>query len=166
MPIIGKTLGQKDRKLSVVLSGPVFGAGVPFVFAPRQTFAARPAPVAVVQADLNGDGKPDLITANKYGGDISVFMNTTAQGAGTATFGARQDIATGSGPQAIVATDLNGDGKPDLAVSNTYSYTVTVMINLTTTGAAAFAFGPKTNFNTSPGFAGDRRPAATASRTC
>src|SRR5262245_60718532 len=150
VPIRGDTLDEKNETFSVVLSGPVFVAGVPFVFGPRQSFAARPAPVGAVQADLNGDGKPDLITANKYGGDISVFMNNTAQGASTATFGTRQDIVTGSGPQTVVATDLNGDGKPDLAVSNTYSYTVTVMINLTTAGAATFSFGPKTNFNTSP----------------
>ena len=70
-------------------------------------------------ADVNGDGKPDLIVANINGDNtVSVLLNTTAPGATTPTFAAQQTFATGSGPRSVTVADVNGDGKPDLIVAN------------------------------------------------
>ena len=69
-------------------------------------------------ADLNGDGKPDLIVANADSNTVSVLLNTTRAGAATPTFAAQQTFATGSKPDSVTAADLNGDGKPDLIVAN------------------------------------------------
>ena len=44
-------------------------------------FVAGTNPVAVVVAYLNGDGRPDLIVANKGSNDVSILLNV-AQGAG------------------------------------------------------------------------------------
>ena len=49
---------------------------------------------------------------------MSVLLNTTAPGAATPSFAAKQDFTTGSGPVSVAVGDLNGDGKPDLVVAN------------------------------------------------
>ena len=69
-------------------------------------------------ADINGDGKPDLIVANFDGNTVSVLLNTTAPGATTPTFATQQPFATGSDPASVTVADINGDGKPDLIVAN------------------------------------------------
>src|SRR2546422_7828406 len=59
--------------------------------------------------------------------------------------GVRLDFATGSGPVSVAIGDLNGDGKPDLAVANINSATVSVLL-----GNGAGGFGAKTDFTTGP----------------
>jgi hypothetical protein len=79
---------------------------------------------------LYGDGKPDLATANNTGLTVSVFLN---QGAGA--FAAKVDYGAGSGPEGVVGPtalavgDLNGDGKPDLAVTSADPNSVSVFLN-------------------------------------
>ena len=69
----------------------------------------RPESVAI--GDLNGDGKPELVTANVYGGTVSVLTNG---GDGSL---AKRDYEAGVGPESVAIGDLNGDGKPDLAAA-------------------------------------------------
>ncbi|MDP9238719.1 MAG: VCBS repeat-containing protein [Chloroflexota bacterium] len=38
-------------------------------------------------------------------------------GTGTGSFGAKTDFATGGKPASVAIGDVNGDGKPDLAVA-------------------------------------------------
>lgn len=75
-------------------------------------------------ADLSGDGKTDLAVANNGSGDLSVFANNGTAGAiDAATFASPANFSIGTNPAcyAIGAADLNGDGKPDLAVPNSSS---------------------------------------------
>ena len=60
---------------------------------------------------------------------MSVLLNTTAPGATTLSFAAQQTFATGYGPSAVVAADVNGDGLPDIIVLNSFSATVSVLLN-------------------------------------
>ena len=108
---------QNDNTVSVLLNTTAPGATTPS-FAAQQTFATGSGPVSVTAADVNGDGKPDLIVANGNGNTVSVLLNTTAPGAATPSFAAQQTFATGSGPISVTAADVNGDGKPDLIVAN------------------------------------------------
>jgi hypothetical protein len=66
------------------------------------------APAALEIADLNGDAKPDIVTANRVGDDVSVFLN-----AGYGSF-LRSDYVTSARPGSLAIADLDGDRKPDL----------------------------------------------------
>ena len=116
-------------------------------------------------ADLNGDGKPDLIVANFDGDTMSVLLNTTAPGATTPSFAAQQTFATGSGPLWVTAADLNGDGKPDLIEANGGGTALSVLLNTTTPGASTVSFLNRVNYQASGPIAviaadlnGDGRP--------
>jgi hypothetical protein len=68
---------------------------------------------SVAVADVNGDGKPDLIVGSGLGagGQVSVLL-----GNGDGTFQPEKVVVTGTGaPYAVAVGDLNGDGIPDLA---------------------------------------------------
>jgi len=65
-----------------------------------------------------------------------VLLNTTAPGAATPSFAAKQDFSTGIEPTSVTVGDLNGDGKLDLAVANFISSTVSVLLNTPTIVAA------------------------------
>jgi hypothetical protein len=91
---------------------------------PQQTFAAGfgfrgPGPRSVAVADLNGDGKPDLVVANTIDSTVSVLL-----GNGHGSFQPQQMYAVGTYPDAVAVADLNGDGKPDLVVANKGSNTL------------------------------------------
>jgi hypothetical protein len=83
-------------------------------FQSQRTFAAGNSPHSVAVADVNGDGRPDLIVANAYDGAVGVLL-----GNGDGTFQARQTLLVGQLPDSSAAvTDVNGDGRPDLIVAN------------------------------------------------
>ena len=138
--------------VSVLLNTTAPGAATPS-FAAQQTFATGSGPFSVTAADLNGDGKPDLIVANGDSNTVSVLLNTTAPGATTPSFAAQQTFATGHEPDSVTAADFNGDGKPDLIVANDSSNTVSVLLNTT-----ALAI-------TSPAFAAQQPPPPAAVRS-
>ena len=111
-----------DNTVTVLL-GDGTGGFTPVTGSP---FAVGTAPVALVAADLNGDGIPDLAAANNGSGNVTVLFGDGAGGFTTDTSG---PFATGTGPAAIVTGDFDGDGRPDLAVANFGSGNVTVLMN-------------------------------------
>jgi len=98
----------------------------------------------VTAGDLNGDQKPDLVTAKAGAADIvEVTLNTTSAGSTTLTFSPKVQLATGAGPTSVAIADLNGDGQPDLAVSNNNVGTVSVFLSTTAPGATTPSFASK-----------------------
>jgi len=85
--------------------------------APQQRFASGTSPLAVAVADVNSDGRLDLITANS-GNNVSVLL-----GNGNGTFQAPQSFTIGTGtntvtPTALAVADVNSDGRLDIITVN------------------------------------------------
>jgi hypothetical protein len=94
---------------------------------------------AVTIADINGDGKPDLIAITGY----PTSYITTYLGNGDGTFQAGVNYPTTGTPVFIAAADFNGDHKQDLALAAYYGNNVTTMLN---TGTVSFAPTSPLNF--------------------
>ncbi|MFO0822114.1 MAG: FG-GAP-like repeat-containing protein [Gemmataceae bacterium] len=136
-----------SNTVSVSLNTTVPGAKTP-TFAPEKTFATGSRPFSVASADVNGDGLSDLVVANVNANTVSVLLNTTAPGADTPSFAAQKTFATGTGPEAVLLSDVNGDGRPDLLVANNGSNTMSVLLNTTAPGAATPTFTLASTFAT------------------
>jgi hypothetical protein len=78
-----------------------------------QTFAPDMYLIPVAVGDVNGDGKLDLITASVGNVMVAVML-----GNGDGTFQPARMYPFVGDPESIVVRDFNGDGKPDLALSN------------------------------------------------
>ncbi len=94
-------------------------------------------PNTVATGDLDGDGKMDLVVANKGASTISIFRNMG--GSGIVSFGTKIDFTSGSTPQSITISDLDNDGRADLAVANAGSNSISVLRNISTVGEINFA---------------------------
>jgi len=103
-------------------------------FIAKQDIAVGENPMAVAVADLNGDGRPEVIVANYISNSISIFVNTTPKGNSVPTFAARRDLRSGERPYSIAIADLNGDGRPDIVVVDYKSTAVSLFLNTTVPG--------------------------------
>ena len=72
-------------------------------------------PRFVAIADVNHDGKPDLIVANADSGNVTVLLGD-GRGHFQPTKGS--PIAAGHLPNDIAVADMNGDGNLDLVIAN------------------------------------------------
>jgi hypothetical protein len=78
-------------------------------------------PASVAVADVNGDGKPDLLVVNGWASfqDVSHGSVGLLLGNGNGTFQSPVTLDSGGSlASSIVVADVNGDGKPDVVVSN------------------------------------------------
>jgi hypothetical protein len=106
--------GQADIVAADVITGVdiLLGKG-DGTFQPAVSYLTNPTPPvqasAVLVADVNGDGKPDLI-ANNGTSSMSILL-----GNGDGTFQVPSIVALPSQGTSIAAGDFNGDGKIDLA---------------------------------------------------
>ena len=73
---------------------------------------SAPRPYVAV-GDFNGDGIPDLVTANSADNTVSVLL-----GNGDGTFTLKSSPTVGDAPYSFAVGDFNGDGILDLAVAN------------------------------------------------
>jgi hypothetical protein len=92
---------------------------------PLVTYTAGPADLAL--ADLNGDGKLDILAAEydqRATDGVCVMMNNGAGNFGPATL-----YSAGQSTIAVLAADMNGDSKPDIVTADDYSNAVTVRLN-------------------------------------
>jgi hypothetical protein len=82
-------------------------------------------PYSIAVADVNSDGKPDLLTANFILSTVGVLL-----GNGNGSFQAATNYSTGSNssPYSIAVADINSDGKLDLLTANNGNNTAGVLV--------------------------------------
>jgi hypothetical protein len=86
---------------------------------------------AAFGTDLNYDGKPDIGVVNAGNGSFNLLKNNYTSGAFTSTFLSSQfGLIAGSSPVFSMATDLDGDIRPDLIASNFGSNNISIFRNL------------------------------------
>src|ERR1043166_5069915 len=90
--------------------------GLPSV--PSPTTGVGAAMIAV--ADMNGDGKPDIVTVNSTDSSVSVLL-----GNGDGTFQDRFDYPTRAQPRHVDVVDVNGDGRLDVITISTMDFSDT-----------------------------------------
>jgi hypothetical protein len=88
-------------------------------------YPAGMGPQQLVIADLDGDGHPDLATADRLSGPpstVSVLINN-----GMGKFGAATPFQVGNGPYSVAAGDFDHDKIVDLVSANYDASTVSVL---------------------------------------
>lgn len=127
-------------------------------FAPNVDFNTGPGPGNIKIADIDGDGKPELIVANNggvhaEGNTISILKNTSIAGTIDAnSFASKIDFNSGRYPSGLALGDLDGDNKVDIAVTNYGSASVSVLKNKITNGIInPDSFAPKVDLTTGTG---------------
>ena len=119
-----------DRKLDLIVATGSNTAGLVGVllgngdgsFQAEVTYSSGGlSPAALAVADVNGDGKPDVVVANRWtdnthtNSNVAVLLN-----GGTGNFPSGIQYGTGGFyPDSVAIADVNGDGNPDLVVANT-----------------------------------------------
>ena len=96
-------------------------------FAPPVTLATGAQPYFIAAQDLNGDGKPDLVTANLYGNSISILFSKGDGTFSTETLGG-VGVPGFAKPRSVAFGDFNGDGITDLVFTNKTNGTITVLL--------------------------------------
>jgi hypothetical protein len=106
-------------------------------FFPKTDLATGMSPYDIAEGDLDGDGKPDLVVVNGgYPYSISIYKNTGT--AGALSFADKIDIPTGIAPFGVAISDMDSDGKLDVIVTNTASFSISIFRNSGTPGTLAF----------------------------
>ncbi|MFO1417300.1 MAG: FG-GAP-like repeat-containing protein [Methylotetracoccus sp.] len=134
-----------DDTVSVLLNTTPPGAKKLSFTAP-QSFIVGSLPTGIALADVDLSGTLDLITANNFENTVSVRLNFTSTGSLTAFFPSERRFPTADAPFDVVAGDINGDGKPDLVISDNEDKLISVLIDRTRPGVSVADFAGPTNF--------------------
>lgn len=113
------------------------GTGNNLAFAPAVNYTVGSQPRAIAVSDIDGDGKPDLAVVNYNSHHISVLRNTGS--VGNISFASAVNFPVLYTPISIAIGDLNGDGKPDLAIAKNNGNKITILQNTGSTGNLAFS---------------------------
>jgi hypothetical protein len=101
----------------------ILEARIVFDFGPPSTYGVGIGPSDVASGDFNGDGRADLVTANRTANTVTVLL-----GNGNGTFQTGKNFPAGSGPSKVAIGDLNGDGHKDLVTGNPDSSKMNVLL--------------------------------------
>jgi hypothetical protein len=101
---------------------------------------AENTPMTLAAADVDGDGKMDLVTADIAASRVVVFRNISTHE--KTAFAPPLFFAAGDGPLRLAIADINGDHQPDVAVVH-LSGTLSILQNQSGAGGlGSISFGP------------------------
>jgi FG-GAP-like repeat len=80
----------------------------------HQTYGTPNFPTDIFVADLNADGKDDIVVTEEDSNVVNVFLN---HGSGTFTDQGSAQYLAGQNPEFVVVADINNDGKPDIVAA-------------------------------------------------
>src|SRR5581483_8480918 len=95
-------------------------------FQPAVSYATGPSrcsPTELAVADVNGDGKLDVVVTNSNSNTLGVLL-----GNGDGTLAAAHQYPTGLLPLGLVIHDFNGDNKPDVGITNYQNGNVSILL--------------------------------------
>lgn len=85
-------------------------------FTATGNFAVGSLPVDLALGDFDGNGTTDIVTANEFGGTVSMLLGNGSGSYGAAVDFVARGVAT-QGPSAIASGDFDEDGKLDVVVT-------------------------------------------------
>jgi hypothetical protein len=111
-------------------------------FSSPTNYLAQRDPRSVTMADVNADGRLDMVVPNQDSDSVSVFL---AQPDGT--FAAAVNYAeAGTEPLSVAVGDVNGEGKVDLVIANCKSNNLSIRFGLSSGALSTPAhIGPLTD---------------------
>ena len=123
--IVLTTIGT--NKIGILLNSPA----TPGKFLPVATFSSGSVrPEGIVLEDVDGDTYLDVLVTNQRNNSVSVLLNSPKK---PGKFLAGSSYASsGTTPRGISVSDLNGDGRPDVALTNEGTGSVAILLNSST----------------------------------
>jgi hypothetical protein len=132
------TVGNSTNNQVTVFTGDGTGS-----FSDVQNYIADTGIRGLVVLDADGDGFPDIVTANRDASNVSILINN-----GDETFASPDNFeGNGNGETAAATADVNGDGIMDLFLGAIYSDEVMLWLG---DGTGSFIFSDEVAVGNAP----------------
>ena len=133
------------NRVSILLGSGSNGQGDGTFDAPWN-FPTGSNPIAISVGDFNSDGIQDLAVANLGSNNVSILLGNGSNGQGTGSFSLTGNYNAGNAPRGISVGDFNSDGIQDLAVANSGSNNVSILLGNGSNGQGNGSFTWDNNY--------------------